>query len=326
MKKEMHVRNNHLNGTKDFKHRPKIVIICGPTAIGKTGLSIRLAETFGGEIVSADSMQVYKYMDIGTAKPEAEQLARVRHHMIDIVDPSESYDAARYAADAKNAIASIQDRGKTVFVVGGTGLYIKVLIHGVFEAGASDPNLRKELKNKAKSLGTERLWQRLLSIDPGSAARIHPNDTYRIIRALEIYELTGRPMTELMQAHGFSNKEFDALKICLSIDRDVLYERIDTRVEIMLELGLIDEVKRLLYMGYTRDLKPMQSLGYRHMLDFIDGRMSLDEAVCAMKQDTRRYAKRQLTWFRKDNEMLWISPDRFDDICRRIDNFLESSS
>lgn len=306
-----------------LKNRPKIVVICGATGIGKTGLSIRLAEAFGGEIVGADSMQIYRHMDIGTAKPGPEELARIPHHMTGVVDPATPYDAARYAADARDAVFSIHKQGRVAFVVGGTGLYIKALVHGLFTAKASDPGLREKLKHEAETRGGEWLYQRLVLCDPEAAGRIHPNDTYRIIRALEVYELTGRPMSGFQQSHGFSDKVFESIKICLNIDRDELYERINQRVEIMMEQGLEDEVRSLLQMGYSRELRPMQSIGYRHMLDLIDGQMTRNEAIATMKRDTRRYAKRQLTWFRKDNEIIWISPDRFDEISEKIAKFLE---
>lgn len=322
----MHVQKDHATESGNLGHRQKIVVICGPTGIGKTDISIRLAEAFGGEIVGVDSMQVYRHMDIGTAKPGKEELARVRHHMIGVVDPAVPYDAARYAADARAATALIHKQNKIAFVVGGTGLYIKALIHGLFESRSSDPDLREKLNHEAETRGGDWMYRRLISVDPDAAGRIHPNDAYRIIRAIEIYELTGRPMSKVQQSHGFLENIFDAFKICLGIERDVLYERINRRVDIMLEQGLEDEVRGLLERGYSRALKPMQSIGYRHMTDLIDGRMTDDEAVRTMKRDTRRYAKRQFTWFRKDSEMVWVSPDRFDEIRERIATFLGSRS
>ncbi|NOY68007.1 MAG: tRNA (adenosine(37)-N6)-dimethylallyltransferase MiaA [Deltaproteobacteria bacterium] len=304
-------------------NRPGIVVICGPTGIGKTALAICLAEAFGGEIIGADSMQVYRYMDIGTAKPSLAELGRVRHHMIGVIDPASPYDAAKYSRDAGSIIMSLGSQHRAPFVVGGTGLYIKALIHGLFEAGASDPELRRELKHTAETRGRDWLYQRLVSKDPDAAGRIHPNDTYRIIRALEIYELTGRSMSESQKSHGFGENRFETLKICLVIDRKELYDRINRRVEIMIEQGLEDEVRGLLAMGYSRNLRPMQSIGYRHMMDYIDGNMTLDETISTLKRDTRRYAKRQFTWFKKDPEMIWQTPDGPDEISQRVKAFLE---
>lgn len=302
--------------------KPKVIVVCGPTGIGKTALSLSLAEEFSGEIVGADSMQIYKKMDIGTAKPGAEELSRVPHHMIDIVDPDDPYDAARYAADGREAIFDIFSRNRVPFVVGGTGLYIKTILHGLFRANPADPEIRSKLKNDAVKHGSQWVYEKLKACDPEAAARIHQNDTYRVIRALEIYEISGQTMTQYQKDHGFRENLFDVLKVCLMIDRKALYERINRRVDQMLEEGLLDEVKRLLSRGYADTLKPMQSIGYRHMSDFINGQISWDEAVYTLKRDTRRYAKRQLTWFRKDKDMIWKEPSKTDEVRSLIVKFL----
>jgi tRNA dimethylallyltransferase len=303
---------------------PKIIIICGPTALGKTSTAINLAGIFNGEIIGADSMQIYRYMDIGTAKPTADEQSRVAHHMIDVIDPDEHFNAKQFAEMAHEKIMKLYARSVTPFVVGGTGLYIKALVNGLFKAGRSDIRVRKRLKEQSRSYGLYFLYQKLSRHDPDTAARIHPNDAYRIIRALEIYELTGKTMTAFQREHGFKDNRFRALKIGLHIDREVLYDRINQRVDAMVESGFLNEVKALLDMGYSEDLKSMQSIGYRHLVDFIKGRSSWDETLRTLKRDTRRYAKRQLTWFKADPEMVWREPGQLEEILGLIKNFLQA--
>lgn len=310
----------------DQSVKPKIIVICGPTGIGKTELSLWLAEYFKGGIISADSMQIYRYMDVGTAKPAASELARVPHYMIDRVDPDESYDAARYAREAGDCIAALERRGMVPFVIGGTGLYIKALVHGLCGAKPASPEIRAKLRHEAEINGNRFLYERLAAYDPDAAQRIHPNDIYRIIRALEVYELTGLPLSASQQAHGFAEAPFDVLKICLNIERQALYGRINRRVEQMVANGFLDEVRNLLKMGYSGELKSMKSIGYRHMVDYLRGRLGWGEAVDLMKRDTRRYAKRQLVWFRKDPELIWMTPDDFDGVRSRIEKFLIPAS
>jgi len=304
--------------------KPKVVIICGPTATGKTSTAIELAGIVGGEIIGADSMQVYRYMDIGTAKPTADEQACVPHHMIDIVDPEEHFDAKKYAKMAHEIIMELFAQGITPLIVGGTGLYIKVLIHGLFEVDPADHNIRRRLKKQAEARGTDYLYKRLSRCDPDAAAKLHPHDTYRIIRALEIYELTGVTISDHHRTHRFQDRPFRVLKIGLYLDRDLLYDRINLRVDAMIEAGLIDEVKGLLGKGYSPNLKSMQSIGYRHMVDLIENRLSIDEALRTLRRDTRRYAKRQLTWFNADPEIVWFNPAQLDDISRIIKTFLNS--
>jgi tRNA dimethylallyltransferase len=307
------------------KHRkPNVVVICGPTGIGKTTVAIELAGSLGGEIVSADSMQIYRFMDIGTAKPTPEEQAAAPHHMIDIVDPDEPFDAARYATLARQAIASIIARQRLPLVVGGTGFYIRALLGGLFDAGASNPKIRRKLLGQAEQEGTEALYERLGTCDPETAAGLHPNDTFRIVRALEVFEITGRPLSVHQQRHGFGDRPYDALIIGLDTDRRHLYERIDQRVDAMMAAGFLEEVKGLLSRGYGQDLKSMQSIGYRHMLDLIGGRCDRQTTLAAMKRDTRRYAKRQLTWFRADPGVVWIAVESRAAIRQRIDEFLSS--
>ena len=309
-------------GLMENSKKPKVIIICGPTGIGKTTLSLCLAQEFNGWIIGADSMQIYKFMDIGTAKPSDEERSRVPHYMIDIVNPDESYDAARYAREGREAILHICDHGRTPFVVGGTGFYIKALLHGLCEANPADSIVREKLKQEADIRGKKWLYDRLIQCDPNAAAHIHCNDVYRLIRALEIYEITGIPMSEYQRQHGFNDHPFEVLKIGLSLDRQALYNRINERVNQMISQGLLNEVKTLLKMGYTQALKSMQAIGYRHMMDYIDGRLGWEEAVSTLMKDTRRYAKRQLTWFKKDREIIWKTTDFQDDIQEVIRLFI----
>lgn len=290
--------------------KTKLVVICGPTGSGKTGFAIRLARWFNGEIVGADSMQIYRCMDIGTAKPTPAEQAAAPHHMIDIVDPDQHFDAAAYAKKATDAIGRIIDRGRTAMVVGGTGFYIKALLHGLFEQAPSDPAVRRRLKQQAASQSPGALHRRLEKIDSTAAARIHPNDTYRILRALEIFAVTGEPLTVFQQRHGFREQRYHTLEIGLTWPRPILYDRINQRVDAMMDQGFPDEVQHLLDMGYGRDLKSMQSLGYRHLAAVIHGESSLADAVTLLKRDHRRYAKRQLSWFGNRESIHWLSPEQ----------------
>lgn len=301
--------------------KPKIIIICGPTGIGKTAVAVDVAQHFNGQIIGADSMQVYKYMDIGTAKPTAEEQNRVAHHMIDIVEPDETFDAARYAGLARAKIFELIQQNITPFVVGGTGLYIKALLHGLFNAEESDPDVRRRLKKEAAVHGSEYLHARLGRLDPETARRLHTHDSYRILRALEVVETTGKPISRHHQEHGFLEQPFRSLKIGLNMDRADLYEGINARVDVMISAGFIDEVRNLLARGYAKDLKSMQSIGYRHMVDYIEGRLSWEECTRTLKRDHRRYAKRQLTWFNADPEIIWKEPGQMNAIMIIIEKF-----
>lgn len=255
-------------------------------------------------------MAVYRYMDIGTAKPMPAERKAVPHYMIDVADPDENFDAAIYARQARAIADSLHKQNTPVFVVGGTGLYIKALIHGLFDEGRSDPALRASLKEQAKTLGMDAMHARLAEIDPESAKKIHPNDHYRILRALEVCTLTQKPVSAQRAAHGFSDSFYDVLIFCLHMDRAELYERVNKRVDAMLAQGLLGEVRGLLARGYDSGLKSMQSIGYRHICEHIAGRLDYEEAVSTLKQDTRRLAKRQLTWFRAYPEIKWVLPDQ----------------
>lgn len=305
-------------------NRPPVIIIAGPTATGKTAVAIDLCRRFGGEVVGADSMQIYRHMDIGTAKPTPEEQASVPHHLIDMIPPDEPFDAARFAEVARGIIADLYGKGRLPFVVGGTGLYIKALTQGIFQMPPVDPDIRKSLKKTAEVSGCAALHERLARQDPEAAAKIHPNDTYRILRALEVVETTGRPISALHREHRFSESPYLTLKIGLRMARNALYARIDRRVDAMMAAGFVEEVRRLLSMGYGPDLKSMQSIGYRHITDFLHGRMSREDAVDTLKRDTRRYAKRQLTWFGADPDIIWMHPDQIEEMAACVKKFLET--
>jgi tRNA dimethylallyltransferase len=302
--------------------KPKIIVICGPTGIGKTTMAIRVAEAFTGEIVGADSMQIYRYMDIGTAKPTPDETSRITHHMIDVADPSDFFDAARYVRMARPCVQKLIQNNVLPVVAGGTGLYIKALLHGLSKAAMTDPVVKNRLKKEAETCGSHFLHERLTDCDPIAARRIHPNDSFRIIRALEVFEMTGRPMSSVQAAHQFDDNPFDALNIGLFMDRTALYARIDQRVETMITAGLIDEVQGLLDSGYDPKAKAMQSIGYRHVIAYLAGQIDKNEAIRTLKRDTRRYAKRQQTWFKADRDMIWMAPDDWDAIHGRVRSFL----
>lgn len=298
----------------DTAKKTKIVVICGPTGIGKTSISIDIALKFKGEIVSADSMQIYKYMDIGSAKPTPEERQKVPHHLIDILTPDQPFDAADYIRHADSAINFLTQKKIQPFIVGGSGFYIKALLHGLYESKRPDPIIRNQLKEIGKIKGSKYLHEQLYRCDPEKAKTIHPNDLYRIIRALEVYESTGHPISEFHIRHRFQEQRYDPLIIGLDMPRDQLYERINTRVDQMIAAGLLPEVQSLLNMGYSANLKSMQAIGYRHMVDFINGKYSWEETVRILKRDTRHYAKRQLTWFKSVPDIIWIQVNAKDSI------------
>jgi tRNA dimethylallyltransferase len=279
-----------------------VVLLAGPTASGKTSLSLELAARFSAEIVNADSMQVYRRMEIGTAKPTREQRRIVPHHLIDVADPDEPFDAARYLAMAGPVIADIRKRCRLPLVVGGTGLYMRVLTQGICPGPSPDSEVKKRLIADEKSGGLDLLYSDLLRIDPESAARIHRNDRQRIIRALEVFYVGRVPLSALQKSHGFRQRLFPAIKVFINREREELYERINQRVDRMLEEGFKSEVASLLSMGYTAELKSMQSIGYRQMAAHLAGAISIQEAASRIKRESRHYAKRQITWFRGDHE------------------------
>ncbi len=286
---------------------PKVAVMVGPTAVGKTAVALELAAALGGEIVNADSMQVYRGLDIGTAKPTPQERARVRHHLVDVADPDEPYDAARYSEAGRAVIAHLHQAGVPPLVAGGTGLYIKALLAGLFQQDQGVRQVRPRLARELAAQGLPALLARLQSLDPATAARLAKGDTYRIVRALEVVEATGRPLSDWHAAHNFQDRPYETVKLGLELPREELYRRIEARVEAMLAQGWLEEVRRLL-QRYPPEIKPLQALGYRHLVAHLAGSLSLAEAAELTKIDTRHYAKRQLTWFRADPEVRWFHP------------------
>jgi tRNA dimethylallyltransferase len=303
----------------------KILVITGPTASGKTALAQEIIKHFTGEIISADSLQVYRYMDIGTAKPTSEERNVVKYHLIDICYPDEEFSAALFCEEAKRVISNLKKRKKRALVVGGTGLYIKALTSGLIEGGEVDDSIKDRLQQEAQRGGGEQLYRLLRKLDPITAHQLHPRDTYRIIRALEVVERTGQPISFYRQSHRFQGEPYYVLKIGLNMKRDELYHRIDRRVDEMMERGFKEEVQRLLEMGYKPSLKPMKALGYKQLVEYLFGQCDFSTAIERIKRDTRRYAKRQITWFKADRQIHWVTyPEDRDTIFTMIDEFWQN--
>lgn len=305
------------------KKRIKIVVIYGPTGIGKTSTGINIAQDLGGEIINADSMQIYKEMTIGTAKPDETELAAVPHHLVDIVSPHESFDAALFAEAAGKKIEELSKRDILPIIVGGTAFYIKALLYGLFRENPADQKTLQKLALEYDEKGPDEMHNKLKSIDPVSASKIHRNDSFRIVRALEVFESTGKPISSFQKEHSFQDQKYETLKIALTMDREKLYERINKRVDIMIGDGLLEEVKGLLDKGYTKDLKSMRSIGYKHMIEFLEEINDWEETVRLLKRDTRRYAKRQFTWLRKEQEVNWAEPSEYIKIKSIIEEFIK---
>ena len=289
-----------------------LIIIAGPTAVGKTALSVALAKRIGGEIVSADSMQVYRGMDIGTAKVTKEETCGVPHHLIDVLDPKDPFNVMTFRSMVKDAVRGIASRGNVPVLVGGTGFYIQSVLYDVqFEEDASSEELRKELEQEADVLGAEKMHERLRALDPDAAEAIHPNNVKRVIRALEYCLSTGRKISVHNREQRERTSPYSFLFYVLTMDRAALYQRIDLRVDQMMEQGLLAEVKRLRDEGVTSDMVSMQGLGYRQIFDYLEGIATLDEAVERIKRETRHFAKRQLTWFRREPDARWINVSEY---------------
>lgn len=303
--------------------KPKIIIIAGPTATGKTSTAIRLAREFNGEIVSADSVQLYRYLDIGSAKPTDEERAAVPHHMIDIRYPDEDFSAGDYVREARKVINDLVQMGKVPIIAGGTGLYIRLLLGGIADLPRADKELRQKFKQLEAEQGQGALYNRLLKKDPETAAQTPKEHLTRIIRALEVFELTGKPMSQALKEHSLSERPYDYIFFCFAPKREVLYERIDNRVDIMIHGGLIQETRGILDKGYPPSLKPLGSIGYRHALMVINDGMDLNRATELMKRDTRRFAKRQLTWFGSEPEVMWFDIGEYDGLRLKVGQFLE---
>lgn len=290
--------------------RPRVVAIVGPTAVGKSAVALALAERLGGEIVSADSRQIYRGLDVGTAKPSRDDRARVPHHLLDVADPDERFDAARFRALALDAIAASADRGRPVVVCGGTGLYVRALRHGLFEGPSADPELRAALYERERVAGEGTLHRDLLAVDPDAAARLHPRDTVRIVRALEVLRLTGRPISAWQRDHGFGHDDVEMLVLGCTRPREELAARITARAHAMIDGGLLDEIRALWTRGFGPELAPLDSVGYREMGAYLGGALAFEAAFDAFTRATRRLAKRQMTWWRSDPTVLWFHPDR----------------
>jgi tRNA dimethylallyltransferase len=303
-------------------HRHPVAVLVGPTAVGKTGVALELARRLGATIVNADSLQVYRDLDIGTAKPTAAERAQAPHLLVDVAAPDEPYDAARYCREARGALADLHRREVSPLVVGGTGLYIKALLHGLFEQEPIPAAHRERLRRDLAQFGLAALYARLTQLDPDTAGRLHPHDTYRILRALETVEAGGRPLALLHRAHRFPPSPYRTLKLGLTLPREELYERIHRRVQVMLDAGWLAEVEELL-RRYGPDLKPLQALGYRHLIAYLHGRWSWEEALELLRRDTRRYAKRQLTWFRGDPGIEWFHPAETAAMGARLEAFFQ---
>jgi tRNA dimethylallyltransferase len=308
--------------SENKKPRIRLVVVCSPTATGKTRLAVELAEAAGGEIVNADSLQVYRYLDIGTAKPTREERTRVPHHLIDVVNPDEEFNAAIYAGQARAVIEQLARAGKPVFVVGGTGLYIRALLQGMIETPPVDENIRNYYKGLRDRFGREYLYGLLEQRDPQAACRINVNDTVRVIRALEVLDQSGQSIVTLQRNHLFADCPYDVFKIGLSVERAELKKRIAVRTAKMMEAGLVEEVRGLLAKGYSGDLKPLQSLGYKQVVDFIRGIHPLEHTLDLVIRETWKYAKRQMTWFSADKTIRWFAPDQYNAIQKTVESFL----
>ena len=304
-----------------------LVILAGPTAVGKTELSIRLAKRINGAIISADSMQVYKYMDIGSAKIMPDEMEGVKHYLIDELDPSDEFNIVRFQQMAKDALKEIYANGQIPIVAGGTGFYIQALLYDIdFTHQDSDEAFRKEMADYAAEYGTEALHEKLKEIDPVSYKTIHANNTKRVIRALEYYRMTGQPISAHNEQEHQKVSPYNFAYFVLTDDRKHLYDRIDYRVDLMMKKGLVDEVKNLYDMGYHKDMVSMQGLGYKELLSYLDGECSLEEAVYIIKRETRHFAKRQLTWFRRERDVIWLDKSAYQyndqrilmDMCRML--------
>ena len=296
-----------------------MIILTGPTAVGKTDLSIQLAKAMNGEIISADSMQVYRHMDIGSAKVTPEEMDGVPHHLIDVLEPEEEFNVVVFQKLAKEALTGIYERGHIPIIVGGTGFYIQALLYDIdFTENDGDTAIRRELEKLAQTQGAGCLHQMLQEIDPESAAAIHQNNVKRVILAIEFYRQTGKKISLHNEQEREKQSPYQFLYYVLDTDRKTLYERIDRRVDLMMEHGLVDEVKHLADMGCTRDMVSMQGLGYKEILDYLSGEIPLEEAVYILKRDTRHFAKRQITWFKRERDVRWLELEQFQNDRKKV--------
>jgi tRNA dimethylallyltransferase len=303
----------------------KIVVILGPTAVGKTSAALALAPFFNGEIIGADSMQVYRYMNIGTAKPTEEERKRITHHLIDVADPDETYSAARFADEAHGCIEAIAKKSKIPFIVGGTGLYIDSLLGGLLDGPPADHELRTEYKKLLSRYGSGYLHQLLARRDKISAAKIHPHDSTRVIRALEVFEHTGTSIVTRQREQAFGDERYQYIKIGLNMERSLLFEKIEQRTSRMIREGLVEEVESLIERNYKETCAPLQSFNYRTVIEHLKGAHTVENMEGIISRDTRHYAKRQLAWFKRDSRILWFNPDEISGIEKEIEYFLRNS-
>lgn len=284
----------------------RVPVLLGPTGVGKTELAMAVAKTVGAEVIACDSRQVYRFLDIGTAKPTQQERREVRHHLIDVVDPEEEYNAGRYARDTLKVIHGLSRKGKPFLVVAGTGLYLRALLQGFFDAPDIPPEVRKRLAAEAGKLGQKALHERLKKVDPESAGRIHPHDPQRTLRALEVFEATGKPLSEWWQDSRTIRKELEPLRVGLRRAREALYQRIDRRVEGMIAQGFVEECQGLLARGFSPELNSLQTVGYQEVFEHLAGKRDMAGTVNLIQKNTRNYAKRQMTWFRGEKGVLWL--------------------
>jgi tRNA dimethylallyltransferase len=302
----------------------KVIVLVGPTCSGKTNLSLKIAELIHAEIISADSRQIYKLLDIGTAKPSRQQIEKIPHHLISILDPSENYDASLFEKNAESAIEEILNNNKSPIVVGGSGLYIKALIDGIFDTADKDDEYREILLQKRKEFGNEFLYQELIKIDPVSAEKMLPQNWKRVMRALEVIHTTGEPIWKHHQKQSSSKeKKYSFKQFGLNWEREALYKNIDKRVDEMIESGFVEEMKSILNKGYSKNLNSLNTLGYKEIIQYLDGIISLERAIDTIKQNTRHYAKRQMTWFRKDERVFWYNVKELADLDNIADEIVQ---
>ena len=305
-------------------HMNKVLVISGPTAVGKTEISVEVAKRINGEVVNADSMQVYKGMDIGTAKITREEMCGIPHHLFDIVEPTDSFDVAEYKRRAKACIEEILERDHTPILVGGTGFYIQAVLKDInFDEGDPDPAIRERFQKIANEEGSDRLYDMLKSIDPEAATAIHPNNIKRVIRALEYHEQTGKLISDHNREQSLKPSPYDHLYAVLTLPREILYDRIDKRVDLMMESGLIDEVRSLIDRGVPRNSTAMQALGYKEIIPYLYGEYDLDEAIRILKRDTRHFAKRQLTWFKREPSSIYYDKSKYADDSTLITSIID---
>ncbi len=291
----------------------KVIVIVGPTCSGKTQVAIKLAEKLSSEIISADSRQIFKYLSIGTAKPTVEELNKVKHHFVDLLNPDEDYNVSRFEEEALAVIENLFTQDKIPVVVGGSGLYVKAIVDGIFNSVNVDLDYRKELRELKEKYGNEFIYNELKKVDPISASKMLPQNWKRVMRALEVYHLTGKPIWQFQQEYK-RDLDYIFFQYGLLWDRNILYKRIDRRVDIMIKNGLLDEVKNILSLGYSKNLNSLNTVGYKEIISYLENQISLETAISLIKRNTRRFAKRQLTWFRKDKRIKWINVNLDEDL------------